>query len=44
MVIGINGYIGSGKDTIGTMIQYHQCRKRYGYNPSDEFRQDSTRD
>lgn len=22
-LIGINGYIGSGKDTVGTMIQYH---------------------
>jgi hypothetical protein len=26
MIIGINGYAGSGKDTIGTIIQYLQCK------------------
>jgi hypothetical protein len=25
MIIGINGYAGSGKDTIGTIIQYLHC-------------------
>lgn len=26
MIIGINGYAGSGKDTVGTIIQYVNCR------------------
>lgn len=29
MIIGINGYAGSGKDTVGTIIQYLKA------NPSD---------
>jgi hypothetical protein len=27
MIIGINGYAGSGKDTVGTIIQYLMCSK-----------------
>jgi len=34
-IIGIHGKIGSGKDTVGKMFQYHIDRKRNGYtNPS----------
>jgi hypothetical protein len=29
MIIGINGYIGSGKDETGKIIQYFDCKKRY---------------
>lgn len=29
MIIGINGYIGSGKDTVGKIIQYLDSEKRY---------------
>jgi hypothetical protein len=28
MIIGINGYAGSGKDTVGTIIQYLMCPHR----------------
>lgn len=28
MLIGINGYSGSGKDTVGIMIQYLKCTKK----------------
>lgn len=28
MIIGINGYIGSGKDTVGKWIQYHIARSK----------------
>jgi hypothetical protein len=27
MIIGINGYSGSGKDTVGTIIQYLNCKE-----------------
>lgn len=29
MIIGINGYIGSGKDTVGKIIQYLDSEKRF---------------
>ena len=31
MIIGINGYSGSGKDTVGTIIQYLNCHNVEGH-------------
>jgi hypothetical protein len=33
MIIGINGYIGSGKDTVGKIIQYLECKTKYSGEP-----------
>ena len=44
MIIGINGRIGSGKDTIGSIIQFLVCKKQVDYkgnliNPTLTFKQ-----
>lgn len=35
MIIGVNGYSGSGKDTVGTIIQYLNC-PNVGNNPIEK--------
>lgn len=35
MIIGVNGYSGSGKDTVGAIIQYLNCRN-VGNNPIEK--------
>lgn len=42
MLIGISGYIGSGKDLVAKMIQYHIVS--HIMNSQEEFRNDSSRD
>jgi hypothetical protein len=37
MIIGINGYIGSGKDTVGEIIRYLIANKIGAHNPNIEF-------
>lgn len=36
MIIGINGYSGSGKDTVGAIIQYLYCGNNVGNNPIEK--------
>ena len=35
MIIGVSGYSGSGKDLVGTIIQYLVANNQTGYNNSD---------
>ena len=45
MIIGINGYIGSGKDTVGRMIQYFTYDKIYIRNMTfEEFDKYATKE
>lgn len=37
MIIGINGYIGSGKDTVGEIIRYLIANQLGRHNPNIEF-------
>lgn len=37
MIIGINGYIGSGKDTVGEIIRYLIANQIGAHNPNIEF-------
>lgn len=37
MIIGINGYIGSGKDTVGKLIQYIDITERYQNRTEDNW-------
>jgi hypothetical protein len=39
MIIGINGKIGSGKDTVGKIIQYLVVKKRYTELITDDFKE-----
>lgn len=39
MIIGVNGKIGSGKDTIGKIIQYLVVKKRYTELITDDFKE-----